>query len=214
MENINCYCEKLNSYKDIYVERANGLMQPKDNKKILLTMDIVLLASMNRALKVISGFIEMLVINNYCCAMPLVRIQQDNVMRLYAFYLVKDANKLASQVINGDKLDNIKINDNGKQQRLTDSFLSMKVSKIQSGFRDLYQNLSGYVHLSEKHIQSTINEVDNLKCIVLSDEDDYIGDDLKLCTINDMLDTSKLHLKIIDDLIDKGTRFKKDMIQM
>ncbi len=72
-------------------------------------------------------------------------------------------------------------------QQMTDSYLVQKLSERYSWVKDVYANMSGYVHLSEKHILNAMQSAEkeypsNLK---VTDVDAFITENIYLGAILD-----------------------------
>ncbi|RYZ90898.1 MAG: hypothetical protein EOP04_02445 [Proteobacteria bacterium] len=119
------------------------------SKGELLSMDYFISAIVNRAISLISGFQTLGSINNYIAAVPIIRMQVDNILRLFAATIAPNRDKFFQEYLAGEHIGNMK-DVNGK--RMTDSYLAKKVdSELYPGILNLYQNTSGYVHLSNVH---------------------------------------------------------------
>jgi hypothetical protein len=86
-------------------------------------------------------------------AVPMVRMQLDNVLRLFALnFLIDDAETLAYHFLGGTPFSQFKDRD-GK--RLTDTYLQHQFAKKYRGgdqVLSVYQAVSGFVHLSGLHV--------------------------------------------------------------
>ena len=104
-------------------------------------------ASANRCINLITGFVDMLKTRNLTCAGVLLRMQMDNCMRTYAAFIAEDYNSVVDCIIQGGKVSSRK-DKNGR--KMSDGYLKDEISKIDPVFADVYDQASGYVHLSEK----------------------------------------------------------------
>ena len=68
-------------------------------------------------------------------------------MRTYAAFIAEDCNAVVDCIIQGGKISNCK-DKNGR--KMSDGYLKDEISKIDPVFADVYDQASGYVHLSEK----------------------------------------------------------------
>lgn len=109
--------------------------------------DFYFSASTNRCINLISGFIDMLKTRNLTCAGVLLRMQMDNCMRTYAVFIAEDYDAVVDCIIQGGKINNHK-SKTGK--KMSDGYLKNEISKMDSVFANVYDQASGYVHLSEK----------------------------------------------------------------
>lgn len=117
--------------------------------------DLFFCASVDRCIRLIDGFIPMLQDRNLTCAGVLLRMQMDNCMRTYAAFIAEDRDAAVQCVIDGNPIKNLK-DTNGK--KMTDGHLKDEITKIDSVFSKVYDNASGYVHLSEKAFYQTVEK--------------------------------------------------------
>lgn len=117
--------------------------------------DLFFCASVDRCMRLIDGFIPMLQDRNLTCAGVLLRMQMDNCMRTYAAFIAEDRDAAVQCVIDGNPIKNLK-DTNGK--KMTDGHLKDEITKIDSVFSKVYDNASGYVHLSEKAFYQTVEK--------------------------------------------------------
>lgn len=122
----------------------------------LFGVDLVIFAVMQRSLSLIDGFIVLLRQRNILCAAPLIRLQIDSIMRLYACWLVADYNAVAFQLLDGASLSKLKSTDG---HSLTDSYLRRKVSEIYPWVESVYHKTSGFIHLSTPHMLSPVKSI-------------------------------------------------------
>ena len=130
--------------------------QKADNGNVF-PMDLYTTAVTHRAMCIISGFCIMIENQNFICAAPLVRLHLDNLLRLYAALLVGDLHEFCLKVLEGEHVRNLKDRNN---QKMTDKYLVKKISDEYSWVTRLYEETSGYVHLSHKHHFNTVNHID------------------------------------------------------
>lgn len=90
---------------------------------------------------------------NLTCAGAILRLQIDNCLRTYAAFIAEDKNKIIECIINGEKINKYKdINGN----KMTDAYLKEKLTELDSFVKKIYNNSSGYIHLSEKAFFETV----------------------------------------------------------
>lgn len=126
--------------------------------KSLLQEDFFFCASTDRCMHLIDGSIAMLQERNLTCAGALLRLQLDNCMRTYAAFIAADKEAVVDCIISGRRIDQQKSKD-GKQ--LKDFYLKEELNKIEPHFSAVYDNTSGYIHLSDKAFYQTVNTCDN-----------------------------------------------------
>lgn len=92
---------------------------------------------------------------NLTCAGALLRLQMDNCMRTYATFLAQDKDAVIDCIISGSPI-NRQLSKEGK--RLKDAYLKKELSIIDIEFANVYNQASGYIHLSEKAFYQTVVE--------------------------------------------------------
>lgn len=145
--------EELLKLRDTGKKYAAGIIG-----QTLLKEDFFFSASTNRCMNLIDGFIYMLQKRNLTCAGALLRLQLDNCMRTYAAFIAEDKEKVIDCIISGERIDKQKSKD-GKS--LKDGYLKDELSKLDPGFSIVYDNTSGYIHLSDKAFYQTVKSCDN-----------------------------------------------------
>jgi len=121
--------------------------------KTLFKEDLFFCASINRCLNLMEGVEFLLEERNLTCAGAILRLQIDNCLRTYAAFIAEDKNKIIECIINGEKINKYKdINGN----KMTDAYLKEKLTELDSFVKKIYNNSSGYIHLSEKAFFETV----------------------------------------------------------
>ena len=124
----------------------------------LLKEDLFFCASVDRCLNLIDGFITMLRNRNLTCSGALLRLQMDNCMRSYAAFIAYDKDAVIDCIISGKPI-NIQLSKDGK--KMSDGYLKKELSIIDKQFESVYNQASGYVHLSEKAFFQTVVKCEN-----------------------------------------------------
>lgn len=126
-------------------------------KKLLEThgiysFDLFCVATLNRSVNIIRGYVALVRDNNFICAGTLVRIHLDSLLRIFASTIVNmNIDVFSMKVMNGKSIRSFVDKNNNK---LNDRFLVAELSKIKKfeWVSNLYDTGNRYVHLSEKHI--------------------------------------------------------------
>lgn len=124
----------------------------------LYPADLIMHGVAQRSLQLISGFTVMVEQSNVVCAIPLLRLQLDNVMRFYALWLVPDPDQVLSALLSDTPFKKLK-SSNGRQ--LTDSYLAEQLSEHHPWVSNVYKRTSGFVHLSTPGLLSGVVAVGN-----------------------------------------------------
>jgi hypothetical protein len=106
-----------------------------------------------RSLAQSNAFRQMIESRNSLVALSLVRMQLDNMLRLYASFFVANPDDFATKVHDGVEIRKIK---DAKGNLMTDSYLRDRVTKINAWVNDVYKETSGYIHFSNRHIQAAL----------------------------------------------------------
>ena len=125
--------------------------------KELYYFDYLLIAALNRTVNINKAYTTLIRDNNFIAAAPLVRINIDTLLRLYASIISEfDRNIFASKVMAGEPINKMKLN--GTQNKLTDSALYSELSKIEGmeWVKDIYLAGNSFVHFEKSHIFSSL----------------------------------------------------------
>ena len=112
-------------------------------------MAAVLAAIVQRSFSHIDGFVEMVRRRNLYLAIPLLRLQVDTMLRLYAFDLVDDPSELQTSLLEVRPFEKIRSKDGSL---LRDSYLCEQLSPRYPWIAQTYKNACGYVHFSGSHL--------------------------------------------------------------
>jgi len=146
------------------------------DKKNIYPLDLFLLGIAKRSLSLISGFLLLMKKGNYLSVAPLVRLHLDNLLQIYAMFIVKDPHVLAINIMRGKKQMKEYCDKNGRKMKdsyLAKQFFSNKKNKDFIGLENVYKESSKFIHFSEKHIFSIISSINNKNgefSFVISDE--------------------------------------------
>lgn len=145
--------EQLQKLRKIAVSIALGIIG-----ETLCTDDLFFCSSVDRCIRLIDGVIPMLQNRNLTCIGVLLRIQMDNCMRTYAAFIAEDRNAVIQCILDGTPIKNLRdIHGN----KMFDGYLKDEIAKIDPVFSTVYDNASGYIHLSERAFYQTVNSCDN-----------------------------------------------------
>lgn len=147
------YIEQLRNLRKKAVLIATGIIG-----KTLCTDDLFFCASVDRCIRLIDGLIPMLQDRNLTCVGVLLRMQMDNCMRTYAAFIAEDRNAVIQCILDGTPIKNLKDTNGNK---MLDGYLKDQVAKMDPVFSTVYDNASGYVHLSEKAFYQTVDSCDD-----------------------------------------------------
>lgn len=157
-----------NQAKEIYLTETN---QGKLYKSTHYIFSII-----NRAIALNRGYKTLVDTKNYITAIPLLRLQVDNCLRLFALSLVSDRKHFYEEVLKGTHIRNL---TDAEGKKMTDDYLVTKIDALFPKFKDLYKNTSGFIHFSNEHLfinnevsessaetfnlKTSIGDIDNLE---------------------------------------------------
>ena len=121
-------------------------------------MDLVIIGIVKRCLSTTSALEKLVLEWNMTCARAVLRMQLDTVLRLSAFWLSPDLQKMAMDVMGGKQINKMKDRDNCK---MTDLYLSRKLGERFDWIPRVYKYTSGYIHFSERHLFDPIREIND-----------------------------------------------------
>lgn len=145
--------EALKELRSKGIQLAQGIIGENLTKE-----DLFFCASLDRCLHLMDGFVVMLRERNLTCAGALLRLQMDNCMRTYAAFIAKDRNAVADCLIDGTPIKHLE-DENGK--KMVDWYLKEELTKIEPSFSRVYEQASGYIHLSSKAFYQTVEDIDD-----------------------------------------------------
>jgi hypothetical protein len=123
----------------------------------LYPVDLLAIGAIKRIISM-SGGIKLLVnAFNMVCARSLLRLHIDTALRFFAVFLVKEPHDLVMKVMSGEQINSME-DTSGK--KMTDAYLLSKLASEYSWLPNVYKNLSGYVHFSDQHLVSPVQNID------------------------------------------------------
>ncbi|MCT3702490.1 hypothetical protein HZQ89_08690 [Elizabethkingia anophelis] len=143
------YLLKLQLFDKKFQKVAECMMQ---SGKGTYPLDYYISGILNRSASLIYGFDTLIKSSNFIAAAHLVRPHLDNYLRLLAAWLVKEPHDFANEVWEGVAVRNIRDRDGKK---MTDAYLKEKATTDFSWIENVYNETSGFVHFSNKHILNT-----------------------------------------------------------
>lgn len=169
-----------------------GLMGP---------FDFLAYSAINRSLCLMEGFALLLTAENLVAAGPLVRLQLDSAIRIFAWTLVDSPHTYAMNIISGVPPKKQK-DRSGKQ--MNDGYLVDKLEDKRSGARALYDFSSGYVHLSNRHYENSsraVNITDPEIELKVSARDKYVRPEHYTAAIQAFAESTDILFAYIDEWI-------------
>ncbi|WP_299758957.1 hypothetical protein [uncultured Pontibacter sp.] len=170
-EEVEGHLRSLELLESKVKHSAKVLMQ---SGKGIYDLDFLANAALNRTLSTINGFLLLTRANNFNCAAHLIRIHLDTFLRFAAAWLVDNPHEFARNILEGKKVSAMK--DRAGVYML-DRNLKEKLSQLYPWVEKVYDEASGYIHLSDKHIfnSSALKDGGTL-AFSISSEDRFVSD--------------------------------------
>lgn len=115
----------------------------------LFPLDLLAQAVLNRSTNLVPAFVSLIESKNFIAAAPLLRLQIDNCIRFHGAWLVDDPHAFASAVLKGEQIRRLK---DKKGNKMSDRYLLENFAQEFPWVTKVYEQTSGYIHLSGAHI--------------------------------------------------------------
>lgn len=198
-ERLHEYLQRLDNEGDKLVSIGKKLIEGYG----ITEFTLFCMAILNRTINMNRGFATLVKDSNYIAAAPLVRLNLDSLLRLFASTQSEyDYETFARKVREGARIAEIR-DKNGKKQ-LRDSELVKRI-KLINGFKwteDIYDIGSGFVHFSNYHVVSSYRIEDSIIKGGIRKSDEFISIDEKIAATHYMCQTSKGIRIFIEDWIE------------
>lgn len=148
--------ERLEKRKNTLLELGKKMLSAYGGN--LYPVDLLAIGAIKRIVSMSGGIILLVNAFNMICARSLLRLQIDTAIRFFAVFLVEKPHEFAMKILGGEQINHMK-DSSGK--RMTDAYLVSKLAPEHPWLPDVYKNLSGYVHFSDKHLWTTVQNVDD-----------------------------------------------------
>jgi hypothetical protein len=167
--------EQLKQYREKHFELGKAVIRADGGA--FYKADILVISTLNRSVCLLKGFVALIEEKNFVAAAPLIRVQLDNCLRLSAGTLVKDTHKFAMNILEGIPVR--KQRDRSKKL-MTDQYLVNKLAQQYTWIKKVYDNTSGYIHFSEKHIVNAMKMPgeDGKFTMKVTDKDEFVPDEI------------------------------------
>lgn len=153
MKKLEEAIEKLRALEKIHTDL--GMEMAKAAGGNLYGLDLLAIAVLNRSLCILTGFCDLIEKRNFVAAAPLIRLQLDSLMRFQGAWLSDKPHEFATQVLAGTPIKKMR---DRSGHTMEDCYLIDKISEHNPSFKEVYKQTSGFIHLSEKHIFSSIGK--------------------------------------------------------
>jgi len=154
--------KKLEALENSHIQVAKEMLGAGGGS--IFPLDFFALGIIQRSLLLVKGFCGLVRSNNFTSAAPLIRLQLDNLLQMYAAFIAKDPHDFAMKKLEGKPTNKLK-DKNGNEMK--DSYLAKQLSKNKktSWARRVYKETSRFIHFSDKHIFSTVQSFEGSRTI-------------------------------------------------
>ncbi len=164
--------EELRGFRDRHYETAEYASGANSGAGYM--MDFLAVAVLNRSLALTRGFCDLITSRNFLAAAPLIRLQLDSCLRFSAAWYASNPDEVARKIFNGARVRDLRDRDGNKMH---DGYLVDKLADEHPWIKDIYENTSGYIHLSDRHIFNAMragDEVDRIVWVKVGEEDAFV----------------------------------------
>lgn len=205
-DEVNKAIDALDKINNHCIDMARELVQAYP---ATYYFDLYVMSCLNRTLNLNRGFISQMKDNNFISASPLVRINIDTLLRLFATNLIDyNIDDFAKDILSGTPLDSLKDNQN---QKMKDTYLANELTK-EKGFewvKQVYSWGNAYVHHSEKHILAA-NKMEPDKIIgIVRKTDEFIADEQKVQATEYMIRITEAVLHFVSHWVIQKRSYNK-----
>lgn len=154
----------------------------------MFPFDLLIIAALNRTVNTNKAFVSLVKDNNFISAIPLIRINLDTLLRLYASNISEfDRNGYALKILSGMEVRKMK-HFNSKS-KLSDYFLHTEISKVEGmeWVSYLYNIGNSFIHLEKSHFLSSMkitSEDERTILMSIGYHDSFISDNDKNELVN------------------------------
>lgn len=189
-EKIEKLLKNLEDSKKSHLKIAKEMLEVDQGN--IYPLDLFALGIIKRSLMLVNGFCTLVRKNNFISAAPIVRLHLDNLLQIYAAFVVKKPHDFATKKLKGKQTNNLKDKDGKK---MTDSYLAEILSKKKetSWVKRVYKETSKFIHFSDKHIFGTVMNVkeDRTAEFLIPSDEEIIPDSAKLEVVMAMTEITK-----------------------
>lgn len=147
--NVKLYLNKLSSLEQRIIQLGKAMLE---SGKGVYFLDYFVSGILSRSLSLLYAFQTLVESNNYVGAAHLIRPHLDNFLRLFATYIADCPHDIAKKVWQGTALDKLKDKDG---MIMKDYYLKKKATELYPWIEKVYNETSGFIHFSQKHIDNT-----------------------------------------------------------
>jgi len=120
----------------------------------MLVLDLAIVGFLKRSIDLIDGIITLINSWNIIGAAPLVRLQLDNLLRLYYLSTLKNSDDIALEILKGRSFLDM---EDSEGKKITDARLRYYARSQYPWLDKVYEETSKFIHFSDKHYFLTVN---------------------------------------------------------
>jgi hypothetical protein len=124
----------------------------------IYTTDFVMVGILKRSMDLADAILTLTRSWNYTAAAPLLRLQLDNLLRVYYIAKLNDPTQFIAAVLKGERLNKLK---DAEGQPLTDRRLRELAQRQYPWLDRVYEETSELVHFSGRHCYVTVTGMDD-----------------------------------------------------
>jgi hypothetical protein len=132
--------------------------------------DIYIAGALRRSYALTRGFFDLIGSRNFTASTPLIRLQLDNALRTAASAWCEDPQRFLDGLVEGTPIRRMKASDG---EKMTDRYLCDRLAMHHPWVKQLYEETSAFVHLSDKHMFAVLTPkpgYDTFRCVLADDE--------------------------------------------
>lgn len=156
MSNQSSFQDRIDQIEKVEKELIRKVAAGFGNPN-LYHADMFVLGAVKRILAVSAGFRTLMLLRNFTSSAGLVRMQLDTAARLNGLRLVAVPEAFCEAVMSGQRYDKQKDRDGNLMK---DSHLIKKLAEQHAWVSEVYTQTSGFVHLSDRHMWSSVSQID------------------------------------------------------
>jgi hypothetical protein len=149
-DRINDGIKELEKIEKEHVDVTKDLL---GDSGAIYPIDFMAVAALNRSLAHTAAFKFLIKDRNYICSASILRLQLDTALRFYAGFIVSNPSQFAMDVLGGQQINKMR---DAAGNIMTDRHLVNHLGRHYPWIVKVYQETSGFIHFSAKHLLSAI----------------------------------------------------------
>lgn len=144
----------LRATKGQHLDVLESILKADEGR--IYNIDLLVFGVVQRSLNLIDGFALLVEAGNMVSAVPLLRLQLDTAMRLYACWLVPNRQDVLRCLLEDRPLCKLR---SGNGQALTDAYLHAKLCEQYPWASDVYRKTCSFIHMSSPAVLAPVGGV-------------------------------------------------------